>query len=249
MSADDVIPLPGHPGMYARRVVVEAWQAAGSPPVNSAGRLTTAQQDLYDGWAQRLPGFNPADNPAETWRPLAHVRFVGLDIDPTPARVAALTRAGLVRPYSYEPWHWQPAGDVRRWPLVTSLPATSSTTDKPFTPGGFLMALNDKQQDELYGWVKDIQNRVRGPKPDADMLQIIESATTDTAKRVRGEKPHVDMLQDILGQVGGTYDVDEAALAAEIAPYLVRNIGSLPDDVITEIAEASADVLAKRLAG
>lgn len=131
MSADDIIELPGQPGKYARRIVVDAWQQAGSPNANSAGRLYAEQKYFYDGWVARKPGFNPADNPDSPSLPLAHVRFVALDIDPTPDRVRRLSAAGLVRPYSYEPWHWQPAGDVRRWPLVKEIPdmPLNATTD------------------------------------------------------------------------------------------------------------------------
>jgi hypothetical protein len=49
------------------------------------------------------------------------------------------------------------------------------------TTGGFLMALTDKQQDELYWWVKDLWGRVRGPheppnvQPN-DMLQRADAA-------------------------------------------------------------------------
>lgn len=131
MSPDDIIELPGQPGKYARRAVADAWVAAGSPPVTEAGRLYARQKYLYDGWARRLPGFNPADNPDQPWRQLAHVRFTALDIDPTPTRVRRLTAAGLVRPYSYEPWHWQLPGDVRRFPLVTSIPAGGTATPLP----------------------------------------------------------------------------------------------------------------------
>lgn len=138
MSPDDIIELPGQPGFYARRAIVDAWVRAGSPPVNSAGRLETEQQRAYDKF--RAGTGAPADNPAETWRPLAHVRFVALDINATPERVRALSAQGLVRPYSYEPWHWQLPGDVRAYPLVTSIPSTAAGAEKPFDPKTVLEA-------------------------------------------------------------------------------------------------------------
>lgn len=140
MSPDDIIELPGQPGFYARRAIVDAWVRAGSPPVNSAGRLYSSQKYLYDGWASGKPGFYPADNPDQAWRPLAHVRFVALDINATPERVRALSAQGLVRPYSYEPWHWQLPGDVRVYPLVTSIPSTAAGAEKPFDPKTVLEA-------------------------------------------------------------------------------------------------------------
>ncbi|MDR7113877.1 hypothetical protein J2X03_003779 [Microbacterium trichothecenolyticum] len=247
MSADDIIALPGQPGKHARRAVVEAWQAAGSPRVNSAGRLYGEQKRLYDGWARRLSGFSPADNPDAPWLPLAHVRFVALDIDPTPARIAALTRAGLVRPYSYEPWHWQLPGDVRRFALVTAIPASANAT--PFNP-----VEDDMFTDADRELLKDVQNRIRGPKSDIDMLQDILSASAETRMRVRGGRPEVDMLQDILGRVGGTVvDVDEAALAVELAPalapYLASNLGTLSDESIAALATAAADEQDRRARG
>ena len=134
MSGLDIIPIPGHPGMYARRVFVEAWQAAGTPPINSAGRLHAQQKYYYDGWRAGKPGFNPADNPDDERQRLAHVRFVAGDIDPTPERIRRLKAAGLVRPYSYEPWHWE-LPNVRSYPLVRSLPATAG---------------NQSQEDDMF---------------------------------------------------------------------------------------------------
>lgn len=131
MNPDEVIELPGAPGKFARRAVVMAWIAAGSPPVNSATRLLGEQQYFWDGWRLRLPGFSPADNPANLNNPLAHVRGVALDITPTPERVRRLAAAGLVRPYDYEPWHWQLPGNVRRFSLVSEFPNSSGVVSVP----------------------------------------------------------------------------------------------------------------------
>lgn len=128
MSPLDIIELPGQPGKYGRRALVAAWQAAGSPPVNKggAGRLYDLQKYFWDGWAARLPGFNPADNPDDEAQRLAHVRFGGLDIDPTPERVRRLSAAGLIRPYPYEPWHWE-LPNVRQYAIVRTIPTTTPT--------------------------------------------------------------------------------------------------------------------------
>lgn len=119
MSALDVIELPGSPGHYGRRVLVEAWQAAGSPPVNSAGRLYGPQKAAWDAY-QTGTG-SPADNPDDESQRLAHVRFVALDITPTAERIRRLEAAGLYRPYSYEPWHWE-LPNVRAYALVRTIP-------------------------------------------------------------------------------------------------------------------------------
>ena len=147
---------------------------------------------------------SPAGTVAAPSRLAPHVRGVAADLG-TPynnRNTAAHKRLQQLAPglgldwagrHFAEDWHWE----------TTRGPGPAGIIEEK----GFLMALNDKQQDELYAWVKDIQMRVRGGNPDADMLQIIEAATTDTAKRVRGEHPAVDMLQDILGHL-------KAALAA-----------------------------------
>lgn len=139
MSATDIIELPGQPGKYGRRALVEAWVAAGSPPVNKdgAGRLYAAQKYFWDGWRLRLPGFNPADNPDDESQRLAHVRFGGLDITPTPERIRRLEAAGLIRPYKYEPWHWE-LPNVRRYSIVREIPATAAGSAKPME--GIIMA-------------------------------------------------------------------------------------------------------------
>lgn len=147
MSGDDVVFL-GKSTMWARRPVADAWAAAGSPPINSAGRLKREQLDLRIGWEQRLPGYQPADDPRDPSQPLAHVRGVALDITPTPERVARLEAAGLVRPYDYEDWHWQLPGDVRRFPLVTALPNTPTRTKK-----GTHMHLYVQTQGDLTTWI------------------------------------------------------------------------------------------------
>lgn len=148
----DIIPIPGNPGMYARRAFVDAWHAAGSPPLNSAGRLYAEQKYYWDGWRHRLPGFNPADNPDDETQRLAHVRFVAGDIDPTPDRIRRLSAAGLVRPYPYEPWHWELL-NVRSYPIVRSIPTTAGglapepdTITEEDMPNGYY-AKGDKAPD------------------------------------------------------------------------------------------------------
>lgn len=129
----DVIAMPGtSPTRYARRFIVEKWIAAGSPPVNDGGRLYQQQLDarlaFEGGWGA------PADDPREPWKyPLAHTRFVALDIDPTDDRIRALSAQGLVRPFSYEPWHWT-VPNVYDYPIVTEIPATAGTGSTPFNP-------------------------------------------------------------------------------------------------------------------
>lgn len=132
MGALDVIPLPGYPGKWARRCVVEAWLAAGSPAVLWAGRTKKQQRALYNLW--RAGEGNAADNPDGNTR-MPHVRGMALDLadsSPSTAVVKAMSKAGFTRPiwerYGYsqdEPWHFELSAYVpiiRRVPLVTDAP-------------------------------------------------------------------------------------------------------------------------------
>lgn len=125
----------GQTGFHAIEEAAAAWEAAGRPRLSSAGRLYLDQKYLFDGWINRLPGFNPADNPDDETQRLAHVRFAAFDLA-NPARDrAACERAGLIFPYSYEPWHCE-LPNVRRFPIVRSLPSTAASTTpiEPFLP-------------------------------------------------------------------------------------------------------------------
>ena len=125
MREDDLIQVPGYPpGTFARRALADALVVAGNPRLNSLTRLYAEQKYFWDEYqAGRGAG---ADNPDDESQPLAHLRGVAADIDSTPARVRALTAAGLVRPYSWEPWHWQLPGDVRRFDIIYNLPAPTT---------------------------------------------------------------------------------------------------------------------------
>jgi len=129
MGALDIIPVPGHPGMFNRRAAVEAWQRAGSPDVTYGGRLYGEQKRLYDLF--RAGKGSPADNPDATWMPLAHCRFAAWDIRGiTPTIRARLIRAGFIFPYSYEGWHCE-LPNVKQYAIVHTIPSTSGEAVKP----------------------------------------------------------------------------------------------------------------------
>lgn len=142
MSDLDVIPLPGYPGLWDRRVVVERWDKAGRPPVRWAGRTYDEQKYLWNGWRNKLPGFNPADNPdADTRQP--HVRGMALDLKVWDANtVRRMKEAGFVQPIwkrngfsGDEPWHFEPVeyvGKMRTIPKVIAAPSGDGST--PFIP-------------------------------------------------------------------------------------------------------------------
>lgn len=129
MSDLDVVHLPGY-SLWARRAVVDAWRAAGSPPVRWAGRTYEEQKYLSDGWKKRLPGFNAADDPDLAWTRVPHVRGMALDLRVWDTRtVRRMKAAGFARPIwrrngfsQDEPWHFELArfvGNVRSVPKVT----------------------------------------------------------------------------------------------------------------------------------
>lgn len=173
MSPLDIIELPGQPGKYARRAFVDAWIAAGSPPVNSAGRLYADQKYFWDGWAQRLPGFNPADNPDDETQRLAHVRFGAGDIDPTPERVRRLEAAGLIRPYDYEPWHWE-LPNIRSYAIVRAIPTPTPTKPEP---------IYTDEEDDMLTTFYAIQSDGKAPNKGRVFMIFRDSRTGNLAKR------------------------------------------------------------------
>ncbi|MFB4348484.1 hypothetical protein [Microbacterium sp. CR_7] len=201
MSPLDIIPIPNHPGMYARRVLVEAWQAAGAPPINSAGRLYDKQKYFYDGWVNRLPGFNPADNPDDESQALAHVRFVALDIDPTPERVQRLAAAGLRRPYRYEPWHWE-LPNVRSYAIVRSIPTTA---------GGATPAPIQSEEDDMR--IITWNGRVWLVKHETCAYVRNEPALW-AAKKLTGQGTAIELSNDMLTETLFMLGIPWAALDA-----------------------------------
>lgn len=169
MNALDVVKLPGTE-FWARRLVVDAWIAAGSPPVNSAGRLHGEQLQFWHDYLYN--GGAGADNPDDPNQDLGHVRFVALDITPTPARVRALEAAGLIRPYPWEPWHWA-VPNVKQYDLVTELPKEWSD-----------MATKQEIKDAMFE-VLTGTNLGPGGRNHYDSLKFIaDLAASGTAERV-----------------------------------------------------------------
>ncbi|KQQ65090.1 hypothetical protein ASF63_14070 [Microbacterium sp. Leaf320] len=86
---------------------------------------------------------------------------------------------------------------------------------------------------QVYGWPQATLNDLR------DLAPLIR----DTQDRVRGRDPRGDMLQLIREDLGKpiTAEVDEAALAKELAPLLPAYVGTLSDSDLSRIADAAAD--------
>lgn len=202
MSPHDIIELLGQPGQYARRVIVDAWLAAGAPPVNSAGRLVAEQQAAYDAW-QNGTG-SPADDPRRPDRdPLAHVRFVALDITPTEDRVQRLATAGLIRPYSWEPWHWE-VPNVRAYDLVTEIPREE---DDMYTDAD---RARDNQTARDVAWIK---TRIGGSVKDMSLADAVQWIRTRVGGSVR-DMSVTSLAEWIKTRIGGS--VNNATLTEDI---------------------------------
>lgn len=126
MSDLDVVEFEsGGRTFYARRAAYDAWRKAGSPVITEGGALRTyaSQKAAWDRY-QNGTG-SPADNPdAPRFYELGHVRGVAFDI--AAANNAAMERAGFIRPFPYEPWHWR-LKNLYDYPLVKE-------NDMPLTP-------------------------------------------------------------------------------------------------------------------
>lgn len=88
------------------------------------------------------------------------------------------------------------------------------TQDTPAGDGSHPFEEDDMFTDEDRALLQDVQKRVRGDNPDADMLQEIKERVTSIRDRVRGDDQNVDMLQDTLGQVEALRTELAAAVAA-----------------------------------
>jgi murein DD-endopeptidase MepM/ murein hydrolase activator NlpD len=113
-------------------------------------------------------------------------------------------------------WYYDPHVHVTLWERPGMAYADTINFENyvgPEPQKGFLMALSDQQQNEIYEWVRETQTRVRGVHPDADMLQLNYQLSADTRARVRGPKPDIDMLQDILATLNSR-TISKSTLAA-----------------------------------
>lgn len=158
----DVIEVPWQRGMFGRRALVEALDRAGRPRINSMHRTYSQQKAYWNNSPVMGGNGSPADNPDDpTSYELGHVRGIAADIDATAENVRRLSAAGLVRPFSWESWHWRLPGSVQKWPLMFSIPSTAGSDAKPFEEDDV-----NKEQD--------------------DRLKAIESAVADIQKVLSG---------------------------------------------------------------
>lgn len=127
---------------------------------DSCLRTYEQQSYLYNGYVHHLPGFNVAANPDTGQR--SHMRGAAGDLIRTDEIAQnACRQAGLIRD-PYESWHWNNP-NWANMPIINDSDI-AALNSKPI--GGFLMALSDAQQDELYVWVKGVKQAVFEGGPD-----------------------------------------------------------------------------------
>lgn len=166
----DIVQIPGYPGLFTRRVVVEMWQRAGSPPINDAGRLYSTQKAAWNAY-QNGTG-SPADNPDRPdIYPLAHVRFAALDV--VNSARGAMTAAGFEYPYSYEPWHAQ-LPNIYAYPLVDSIPASAFLNVTPIIP----------QEDEMSYAIRVNSGRDRYNLSPGFIAHINDTSASELTKNI-----------------------------------------------------------------
>lgn len=157
-----------------------------------------------------------------------------------------------------EPWHV-----IDPNPL-SAVPASGGATD---FPGGFLMALNDEQQQQLYNSVANLYAAMFAGGPSmkdggrgvSQTLGDLMSAARPWVNRMdaAGVVRQISWLQELAdvktmllelsGRPApeGTADIDEdalaAALAPQLAPLIADHLRGLSDADVAKLAKAAAD--------
>jgi len=220
---------------------------------DAAWRSYASQKYQWD-----LNGHNPAkaNNPDVGDR--VHMRGAGLDV-PTDAKTqAAMKAAGFVRDKN-ETWHWSDP-NWRNMPIIETNTGTAGGGSSAI--GGFLMALSDAQQDQMYkALVQPTADGNAYYKTDAIMNILRLEVETAIAAIAAGGiafpgasyNAFVAIVNTVRGAAGQEpVDVDEKELAAQLAPalapLLAENVGTLTDATVDELVQKLLDEQAKRLA-
>lgn len=150
--------------------------------------------------------------------------------------------------------HWDPGPRFPWDAVLTSARAYANGTTAP-TSGGFLMGLNDDQQAELYNRVMwnlgapgdTVPVKVWGHQVDiAPGTAVgVGSVLVDVFHQARQAAALAGQALAAIGGIDGA-DVDEAALAAALAPLVATQTQQLTDGDLERIATAVADEQARR---
>jgi len=230
--------------------------------ITSSTRSYSSQSELYRN--QGKPGWpSLADNPDRSkhvWRPDSKTDTGARALDlPEPAR-AWVRRHG--HDYGWakdrvkgELWHMEYIGGGR---LVNNvLPGTGaalpSVDTRPIAPieEDIMAALSHDEQRALLTLLREVRTQTGN----------IQSVAAKLDDRMHRTNVSMDLLAQVHGGVGTIeglvrqiaaaqgVDIDEAALARELAPLLTASVGALSDADVARLADAVADEQARRMAG
>lgn len=230
--------------------------------VNDAWRSPEQADRNRAAWIAYQNGTGPAAPYAlDRWGSI-HCRGYAVDSDDwyIPDVAALLRRAGWRQTALYpigdsrrEPWHGeydealdeflgQPAaGGSTYLNLEDDMPTMNEFLNTPAYTGGPTISQFFKAVDQG-GVAAQVWGRLVDRGFDADGNRVLIPAIQELADAKT-------LAMQILGKpvADVTVDVDEAAIAASLAPLITAHVGSLSDDDVRRLSAATADELAKRL--
>lgn len=198
-------------GASRLRMIADGMPTGG---IKSSYRTETAQQELYNGWVHRLPGYNFALPPSRS----KHVQGLALDMIVTSAAHKwMLTHAaayGWHRTNPAEAWHWEYSG-------VTPTP-TAEDDDMPYTEqeltnfaaNGTALALELNQaQNAVRNIVWNLTTINRDGKPVSTLQELADAKTQGIIANVKA-----DQILAALAKVSAptTASIDYAKLAKAV---------------------------------
>lgn len=194
-----------------------------------------------------------------------HTKGIATDTDcnDIALRREAMALVGMEQTIDAESWHFA----IRSAPQV-DLTGWNTTGETPNE--GFLMSLPQQDQNNIAEMAAAFKNA--GALQDIggftkigvlvnllfDLRELSGTAISKPFKatwadvaisRLKADTTRVDILKAIKASADGEeIDIDEKALALELAPLISANLGTLSAESIAQLAKAVADEQAKRLA-
>jgi hypothetical protein len=243
-------------GVYSDRFALEA--------SDTASGIST----VHFQWGRKLRGETPsAADPAGGIYASEHTSGLATDTNASDValRAEAMALAGMENTIDSEPWHWA----IRSAPQV-DLTGWNTTGETPNE--GFLMSLSQEAQNDIAlmakafreaGYTETIPGMNFTKLGVAlnvlfDLRELSGTAisTPYTAKwadvamsRLKADTTRVDILKALKALAeGDDVDIDEKALATELAPLISANLGTLSPESIDQLAKAVAAEQSRRLA-
>lgn len=223
---------------------------------NSSYRDYGKQMSMYNAWNLYASGRGPHPGHSRAIHPDASMHCRGLADDSddwtTPGYIGLAADHGWIRTAANDPterhhFEYQSWRDKHR-----NDPAPMSAT----LTGGFLMALSDAQQAQVYDAL--VKHSPSGDyyTPDAVINILREEIAIQIARVAAGgiffpgtNWNAFETLANVSREdKGKPVKVDEKAIAAALAPLLPANVSAINSSDLARIAKAVADEQAKRLA-